>query len=104
LNYVKPGGLLSFSNSYVADLVVLGNHYFKQYSTIQFNFISYYLSFGGAPTGVDPSYGFQYWKLWIFLGSVALISIIVGIVTCLIRNRSLRKELEEWKRGKQEAQ
>ena len=79
LNLVKSTGSLEFKNEYVEDLIVLGNHYFNQYSTLQFNYDSDLVAFIGAPVGHDPTYGFPFWKLAVILAGV----LVVAILGCL---------------------
>jgi hypothetical protein len=52
--------------------------------------------------GNDPTYGFPFWKVAVIVASLVAAGIVAGIVTCLVRNKRLRRELSEWKRGKEE--
>ena len=52
--------------------------------------------------GIDPTYGFPFWKVAVIVASLVAAGILVGIVTCIVRNKRLRREMSEWKRGKEE--
>jgi len=100
LNYVKSDGYLTYNQKYIQDVIVLGNHYFKQYSTLEFNFDSERIAFGGAPVGKDPTWGFPFWKVAVIIASIIAAGILAAIAACVIRNKRLRAELEEWRRSK----
>jgi hypothetical protein len=52
--------------------------------------------------GIDPTYGFPFWKVAVIVASLVAAGILAGIVTCIVRNKRLRREISEWKRGKEE--
>lgn len=52
--------------------------------------------------GIDPTYGFPFWKVAVIVASLVAAGILAGIVTCIVRNKRLRREMSEWKRGKEE--
>ena len=101
LNFVKKEGFLTYNGKYVEDLIVMGNHYFKQYTHLEFNFDSERIAFGGAPVAKDPTWGFPFWKLALIIASIAIAGILAAITICVIRNKRLRAEMEEWKKSKE---
>jgi hypothetical protein len=52
--------------------------------------------------GIDPTFGFPFWKVAVIVASLVAAGIVAGIVTCIIRNKRLRREMSEWKRDKEE--
>ena len=102
LTFVPSSSYLVFQSSKVEDLIMLGNHYFLQYRKIQFNYISSIICFVGGPVDIDPTYGFPFWKVAVIVASLAAAGIVAAIVTCIVRNKRLRREMSEWKRGKEE--
>ena len=52
--------------------------------------------------GIDPTYGFPFWKVAVIVASLVATGIVAGIDTCIIRNKRLRREMSEWKRDKEE--
>ena len=52
--------------------------------------------------GIDLTYGFPFWKVAVIVASLVAAGILAGIVTCIVKNKRLRREMSEWKRGKEE--
>ena len=52
--------------------------------------------------GIDPTYGFPFWKVAVIVASLVAAGILAVIVSCIVRNKRLRREMSEWKRGKEE--